>query len=169
MATSLVGLLYQGCRRSATTASRPVRAAPLPRSGRRTFGPSAAPPGRRPARPRAALAAQRGDLPNLIHSADGPLPAAVLGLLAVAGPAGLDRVRLAEAALHSVETRADLEHACEALRALGASALTPEQHARLTELATGDRRLVVSGAGHAMIREDEQLRAALASVLDPAA
>ncbi|MGW2253223.1 hypothetical protein ACWCXH_23940 [Kitasatospora sp. NPDC001660] len=93
-------------------------------------------------------------------------PSAVLGLLAVADPAGLDRARLAEAALHSAETRADLKGACDALRALGSAALTPQQHGRLTALATGDRRLVVSGADHAMIREDEQLRAALASVLD---
>lgn len=93
-------------------------------------------------------------------------PSAVLGLLAVADPAGLDRTRLAEAALHSAETRADLKGACDALRALGAAALTLEQHDRLAALATGDRRLVVSGSDHAMIREDERLRAALASVLD---
>ncbi len=93
-------------------------------------------------------------------------PSAVLGLLAVADPAVLDRARLAEAALHSAETRADLKGACDALRALGPGALTWEQHARLTVLATGDRRLVASGSDHAMIREDEQLRAALESVLD---
>lgn len=93
-------------------------------------------------------------------------PSAVLGLLAVADPADLDRTRLAEAALHSAETRADLKGACDALRALGAAALTSEQHARLVVLATGDRRMVASGSDHAMIREDEQLRAALASVLD---
>ncbi|MGZ9935789.1 HEAT repeat domain-containing protein [Streptomyces sp. NC-S4] len=93
-------------------------------------------------------------------------PSAVLGLLAVADPAGLDRTRLAEAALHSAETRADLEGACDALRALGAAALTPAQRDRLAALVTGDRRLVVYGSDHAMIREDEQLRAALASVFD---
>ncbi|MEU6299246.1 HEAT repeat domain-containing protein [Streptomyces erythrochromogenes] len=93
-------------------------------------------------------------------------PSAVLGLLAVADPAGLDRVRLAEAVLHSAETRADLKGACDALRALGAGALTLEQHARLAALATGDHRLVVFGSDQAMIREDEQLRVALASVLD---
>ncbi|MEV7394144.1 hypothetical protein [Streptomyces sp. NPDC091215] len=92
-------------------------------------------------------------------------PSAVLGLLAVADPADLDRARLAEAVLHSVETRADLKGACDALRALGAATLTPEQHDRLAALATGDRRLVVSGSDHAIIREDEQLRATLASVL----
>ncbi|MGV9404878.1 HEAT repeat domain-containing protein [Streptomyces sp. NPDC003667] len=95
-------------------------------------------------------------------------PSAVLGLLAVADPAGLDRARLAEAALHSAETRADLKGACDALQALGAAALTPQQHDRLAALTTGDRRLVVSGSDHSMIREDEQLRAALASVLDQA-
>ncbi|MEW2133371.1 HEAT repeat domain-containing protein [Streptomyces sp. NPDC005435] len=92
-------------------------------------------------------------------------PSAVLGLLAVADPAGLDRTRLAEAALHSAETRADLKGACDALRALAAT-LTPEQHRRLTALATGDRRLVVSGFADTMIREDEELRAALVAVLD---
>ncbi|MFD8087592.1 hypothetical protein ACFV4F_38560 [Kitasatospora sp. NPDC059722] len=95
-------------------------------------------------------------------------PSAVLGLLAVADPAGLDRARLAEAALHAAETRADLKGACDALRALGTAALTPQQHERLTALATGDRRLVVSGFDHAMIREDEQLRAALVSIFDRA-
>ncbi|RSS64651.1 hypothetical protein EF912_01940 [Streptomyces sp. WAC07061] len=93
-------------------------------------------------------------------------PSAVLGLLAVADPADLDHARLAEAALHSAETRADLTGACDALRALDAGALTPEQHGRLAALTTGDRRLVVSGFADAMIREDEQLRAALASVLE---
>ncbi|MFI8387607.1 hypothetical protein [Streptomyces sp. NPDC085540] len=79
--------------------------------------------------------------------------------------AGLDRTRLAEAALHSAETRADPKGACDALLALGAAALTLEQYDRLAALATGDRRLVVSWFDHSMIREDEQLRAALASVL----
>ncbi|OKI95136.1 hypothetical protein [Kitasatospora sp. CB01950] len=92
-------------------------------------------------------------------------PSAVLGLLGVADPAGLDHARLAEAALHSAETRADLKGACDALQALGAAALTPEQLGRLAVLAAGDRRLVVSGSDHAMIREDEQLRAVLAFVL----
>ncbi|MFE3499055.1 HEAT repeat domain-containing protein [Kitasatospora sp. NPDC059160] len=96
-------------------------------------------------------------------------PSAVLALLAVGDPAVLDRTRLAEAALHSAETHADLKHAVEALRALGASALTPEQHDRLTALATRDRRLVLSGADHAMIREDEHLRTALAALLGPTA
>ncbi|MFJ4849641.1 HEAT repeat domain-containing protein [Streptomyces sp. NPDC088733] len=96
----------------------------------------------------------------------GKAPSAVLGLLAVADPAGLDRARLAEAALHSAETCADLKNACDALRALGAAALTPEQQDRLAALVTTDRRLVGSWFDHAMIREDERLRAALASVLD---
>ncbi|WP_445283544.1 hypothetical protein [Streptomyces sp. DSM 118148] len=93
-------------------------------------------------------------------------PSAVLGLLAIADPADLDHARLAEAALHSAETHADLKGASDALQALGTAALTPEQRNRLTALATGDRRLVISGSDHAMIREDEQLRTALASILD---
>ncbi|WKV75973.1 hypothetical protein AW27_033335 [Streptomyces sp. PCS3-D2] len=43
-------------------------------------------------------------------------PSAVLGLLAVADPTSLDRTRLAEAALHSAETGADLKGASDALR-----------------------------------------------------
>ncbi|MGW5370021.1 hypothetical protein ACWER6_33560 [Streptomyces sp. NPDC004009] len=39
--------------------------------------------------------------------------------------------------------------------------MTPAAHG-----AGADRRLVVSGSDHAMIREDEQLRTAPASVLD---
>ncbi|MFD8023955.1 hypothetical protein ACFV6G_26470 [Streptomyces lavendulae] len=96
-------------------------------------------------------------------------PSAVLGLLAVADPAGLDRAQLAEAVLHSAETRADLKGAGDALRALGPAALTPEQQDRLAALAGGDRRLIVYGSDHSMIREDEQLRAALTSVLPAAA
>ncbi|MFK0192001.1 hypothetical protein [Kitasatospora sp. NPDC090308] len=93
-------------------------------------------------------------------------PSAVLGLLAVADPADLDRARLAEAALHSAETRADLDTACDALRALGPAVLTPRQRDRLAALATGDRRLSGFGAEDAVIREDEQLRTVLASLLD---
>ncbi|MGA5820370.1 hypothetical protein ACPC54_21185 [Kitasatospora sp. NPDC094028] len=95
----------------------------------------------------------------------GQAPSAVLGLLAVADPAGLDRARLAEAALHSAETEADLKGAGDALRALGGAALTPEQRGRVAELADGDRRLVVFGLDSGMIRGDEELRAVLASVL----
>ncbi|MFK0013259.1 hypothetical protein [Streptomyces sp. NPDC091027] len=96
-------------------------------------------------------------------------PSAALGLLAVADPAdpaGLDRIRLAEAVLHSAETRADVKGACEALRALGHAALTPEQRDRLAALVGGDRRLVLFGLDDTMIHEDERLCAALVSVLD---
>ncbi|WP_146616415.1 hypothetical protein [Kitasatospora sp. SolWspMP-SS2h] len=93
-------------------------------------------------------------------------PSAVLGLLAVADPADLDRARLAEAALRSAETGADLDTACDALRALGPAVLTPRQRDRLAALATGDRRLAVFGAEDAVVREDEQLRTVLASLLD---
>lgn len=54
-----------------------------------------------------------------------------LGLLAVADPAGLDHAQLAEAALHSAETRTHLKGACDALQALSTAALTPQQHDRL--------------------------------------
>ncbi|MEU9720847.1 hypothetical protein [Streptomyces sp. NPDC047976] len=51
----------------------------------------------------------------------------------------------------------------------GSAALTPEQHDRLAALTARDRRLVVYGSDHAMIREDEQLRAAPTSALPAAA
>ncbi|WP_050780047.1 hypothetical protein [Streptomyces sp. C] len=126
----------------------------------------------RAAREIAALGPAGRPLTGRLHALlDDPAqaPSAVLGLLAVADPGSLDRARLAEAALHSAETRADLNGACDALRALGSAALTPEQHDRLAALAEGDRRLVLYGSDHAMIREDEQLRAALTSALPAAA
>ncbi|MFI0937375.1 HEAT repeat domain-containing protein [Streptomyces sp. NPDC021020] len=144
----------------------PVLASVLDRSaGRQWFHRTAA----RAARQVAVLGPAGRPLTARLHALlDDPAqaPSAVLGLLAVADPAGLDRTRLAEAALLSTETGADLKGACDALRALGAAALTREQHDRLAALVAGDRRMVVSGADHAVIREDEQLRAALASVLD---
>ncbi|MFF2081598.1 hypothetical protein ACFVXG_43355 [Kitasatospora sp. NPDC058162] len=146
----------------------PVLASVLDNSrGRQWFHRTAA----RAAREIAALGPAGRPLAARLHTLlDDPAqaPSAVLALLAVADLAGLDHARLAEAALHSAETHADLRGACAALRALGTSALTPQQHDRLTALATGDRRLAVSGSDHAMIREDEHLRTALASVLDQA-
>ncbi|GGV49714.1 hypothetical protein GCM10010495_79390 [Kitasatospora herbaricolor] len=91
-------------------------------------------------------------------------PAAALALLAVAGPDAVDPVRLAEAALHSAETGADVPGACEALQALGATALSVHQRRRVAELAERDRRIVGSGVAGGIIREDERLRAALAAI-----
>lgn len=56
-------------------------------------------------------------------------PSAILGLLAVADPAGLDRARLAEASLHSGETRTDLKGACDAY---GRSAPPPSRQSNTT-------------------------------------
>ncbi|MGR6998631.1 hypothetical protein ACU686_11915 [Yinghuangia aomiensis] len=146
----------------------PVLASVLDRcEGRRWFHRTAA----RAARETAVLGPAGRPLTARLHALlDDPAqaPSAVLGLLAVADPAGLDRARLAKAALHAAETRADLQGACDALQALGAAALTPPQHDRLAALATRDRRLVVSGSEDAIICEDEQLRAALMSALDRA-
>lgn len=91
-------------------------------------------------------------------------PAAVLALLAVTGPGAAGPGRLAEAALRAAEAGGDVAGACEALRALGATALSAEQRLRLTRLAEDDRRLVHSGLADTIIREDERLRAALTAV-----
>jgi len=91
-------------------------------------------------------------------------PDAVLALLVVADPDVLDLGHLAEAALHSAESGADIPGACEALQALGATALTARQRLRVTELAEGDRRVVRSGFANDIIREDERLRALLSTI-----
>ncbi|GAA3812550.1 hypothetical protein [Streptomyces chiangmaiensis] len=75
-----------------------------------------------------------------------------------------DLGRLAEAALHSAESGADISGACEALRALGAAALSTHQRIRVAELAEGDRRIVGSGVANSIIREDERLRAILTAI-----
>ncbi|MFG2844591.1 hypothetical protein ACGF12_15675 [Kitasatospora sp. NPDC048296] len=91
-------------------------------------------------------------------------PAAVLALLDVADPDTVDLDRLAEAALHSAETGADVAGACEALQALGAAALSTHQRLRVAELAEGDRRIVGFGLANSIVREDERLRAVLAGI-----
>ncbi|WP_354644607.1 hypothetical protein [Kitasatospora camelliae] len=102
-------------------------------------------------------------IPRLEHLLADPekAPAAALALLAVAGPDAVDLGRLAEAALHSAETGAEVAGACEALQALGATALSTHQRERVTELATQDRRVINSGVAGGIIREDERLRAIL--------
>ncbi|GAA4983978.1 hypothetical protein GCM10025734_06500 [Kitasatospora paranensis] len=91
-------------------------------------------------------------------------PAAVLALLAVTDPAAVDRGRLAEAALHAAETGGDIPGACEALQALGATALSTHQRLRVADLAENDGRIVRSGLANGIIREDERLRALLAAI-----
>ncbi|WP_328946130.1 hypothetical protein OG259_36470 [Streptomyces sp. NBC_00250] len=85
-------------------------------------------------------------------------PAAVVALTAVADPASLDRTALAEAALRSAEQDADPTGACDALEALGSTALTTDHLRRLAELADGDARVVRSGVEDRIIHEDEALR-----------
>ncbi|MEU9446109.1 hypothetical protein AB0D42_35660 [Streptomyces sp. NPDC048304] len=91
-------------------------------------------------------------------------PAATLALLAITDPDVVGLGRLAEAALHSAESRADVSGACEALQALGATALSTQQRLRVAELAEGDRRIVGSGVANSIIREDERLRAVLTAI-----
>ncbi|GAA3389408.1 hypothetical protein [Streptomyces roseoviridis] len=86
------------------------------------------------------------------------VPAAVLALVSVAEPAELDRTALAEAVLRSAEREADPEGACDALEALGAVALSPEQLRRLAALADGDLRTIRSGVQDRIIRRDETFR-----------
>ncbi|MGW3043361.1 HEAT repeat domain-containing protein [Kitasatospora sp. NPDC001159] len=111
-------------------------------------------------------AAARPLVPRLEHLLADPekAPAAALALLDVADPDTVDLGRLAEAALHAAETGADVEGACEALRTLGATALSTHQRLRVAELAEGDRRLVTYVLANGIIREDERLRAVLAGI-----
>ncbi|WNM32808.1 hypothetical protein RKE30_21620 [Streptomyces sp. Li-HN-5-11] len=91
-------------------------------------------------------------------------PAAALALLAITDPDLVDLGQLAEAALRSAETGADISGACEALQALGATALSTAQRLRVAELAEQDRRIVGSGVANSIIREDERLRAILTTI-----
>ncbi|MGN5376616.1 hypothetical protein ACQ4WX_00635 [Streptomyces lasalocidi] len=111
-------------------------------------------------------AAARLLVPRLERLLDDPekAPAAVLTLLAITAPDAVDLGRLAEAALRSAETGADVSGACEALQAVGATALSPHQRLRVAELAEGDRRIVGSGVANSIIREDERLRSVLAAI-----
>ncbi|WP_392667218.1 hypothetical protein [Streptomyces sp. LN785] len=85
-------------------------------------------------------------------------PAAVVALMAVADPASLDHTALADAALHSAEQGADPTGACDALEALGFTALTTDHLHRLAEIADGDARIVRSGVEDRIIHQDEALR-----------
>ncbi|MCM1965809.1 hypothetical protein [Streptomyces sp. G1] len=86
------------------------------------------------------------------------VPAAVVALAAVAEPAALDRTALAAAVLLSAESGADPAGACDALEALGSSAMTDGHLRRLTALADGDARTVRSGIEDRVISEDEAFR-----------
>ncbi|MFB0627709.1 hypothetical protein [Streptomyces sp. AB3(2024)] len=85
-------------------------------------------------------------------------PAAVVALMAVADPASLDRTALAELALRSAEQDADPSGACDALEALGFTALTADHLRRVDGLADGDTRVVRSGVEDRIVHQDEALR-----------
>ncbi|MEU1332912.1 hypothetical protein [Streptomyces sp. NPDC005865] len=107
--------------------------------------------------------------PRLEAALDDPAQAAaaVLALVAVGGPASLDRAALAEAALRSAESDADPAGACDALEALGTDALTGDQRRRLAVLADGDARVVRSGVETHVIRQDEAFRDRAQALLTP--
>ncbi|MEV4949273.1 hypothetical protein [Streptomyces sp. NPDC053755] len=84
--------------------------------------------------------------------------AVVPALIAVADPAALDHAALAATALTSAESGADPAGACEALEALGATALNGDHLRRLAVLADGDARVVRSGVENRVIHQDEAFR-----------
>ncbi|MFI9586459.1 hypothetical protein ACIHCQ_32575 [Streptomyces sp. NPDC052236] len=93
------------------------------------------------------------------------VPAAALALVAVAEPGSLDRTGLAAAVLDAAEQEADPTGACEALEALGVSALPNGHMRRLAALADGDARVVRSGVEDRIIRQDEAFRNRVGTLL----
>ncbi|MER5812774.1 HEAT repeat domain-containing protein [Streptomyces sp. NPDC002033] len=91
--------------------------------------------------------------------------AAVLALTAVAEPAAPDRPALVGAALRSAEADADPTGACDALEALGATAVTGDHLRRLAALADGDARVIRSGVEDRVIGQDEALRVRVRALL----
>ncbi|MFF4696129.1 hypothetical protein [Streptomyces chattanoogensis] len=95
-------------------------------------------------------------------------PSAVLALVAVAEPGSLDRPALAAAVLRSAgsaEWDVDWAGACDALEALGPSALTPGHLRQLTALAERDLRVAGAGLADGIIRGDDRLRLRVCEVL----
>ncbi|MFJ6378529.1 hypothetical protein ACIQI7_00780 [Kitasatospora sp. NPDC092039] len=111
-------------------------------------------------------AAGRDLVPRLEALLDQPQDAAgaARALLDIADPDTLDLGRLARAALHSVETDADVTGGCEALHALGAAARDTSLLPYVGDLVERDRRIVTSGLAYDIIGEDERLRALLAEL-----
>lgn len=111
-------------------------------------------------------AAGRDLIPRLEALLDDPEKAAgaARALLDIADPDTVDLGRLARAALHSVETGADVTGGCEALHALGAAAGEPDLGRYVGDLVERDGRIVASGLAYDIIREDERLRALLAEL-----
>ncbi|MBD0671357.1 hypothetical protein BU198_11745, partial [Streptomyces sp. CBMA156] len=110
-------------------------------------------------------AAGRDLIPRLEALLDDPEKAAgaVLALLDIAGPDTVDLGRLAEAALRSVESGADVTGGCEALHALGAAG-DIDLGRYVGDLVERDGRIVTSGLAYGIISEDERLRALLAGL-----
>ncbi|MEE1752205.1 HEAT repeat domain-containing protein [Streptomyces sp. SP18CS02] len=110
--------------------------------------------------------AARPLVPRLERLLDDPeqTATAVLALVA-AEPDSSHRSALAEAALRSAETRADPMGACDALEALGGTALTADHVRRLTVLAEGDARVTGTVLDHEVVHADDRLRARLREVL----
>ncbi|WP_406082244.1 hypothetical protein OG468_33650 [Streptomyces zaomyceticus] len=92
-------------------------------------------------------------------------PVAVLALIAVAEPSSLDRRALADIVLTSAEQGASAPEACDALEALGATALAPDHIRRLGALAERDLRVVRWGLEDQVVRADDALRARARAVL----
>ncbi|MFF2750518.1 hypothetical protein ACFVVA_33885 [Kitasatospora sp. NPDC058048] len=111
-------------------------------------------------------AAGRDLVPRLEALLDDPEKAAgaARALLDIADPDTVDLGRLARAALHAVETGADVTGGCEALHALGAAARDTDLLPYVGELVERDGRIVTSGLAYDIIREDERLRALLAEL-----
>ncbi|MFJ6617758.1 HEAT repeat domain-containing protein [Kitasatospora sp. NPDC091335] len=110
-------------------------------------------------------AAGRDLIPRLEALLDDPEKAAgaVLALLDIAGPDTVDLGRLAEAALRSVESGADVTGGCEALHTLAAAG-DIDLGRYVGDLVERDGRIVTSGLAYDIISEDERLRALLAGL-----
>ncbi|MEU1283454.1 hypothetical protein [Kitasatospora sp. NPDC005856] len=89
---------------------------------------------------------------------------AARALLDIVDPDTVELDRLARAALHSVETGADVTGGCEVLHALGAAARDTDLHRYVGDLVERDGRIVTSGLAYEIIGEDERLRALLAEL-----
>ncbi|MGW7447898.1 hypothetical protein [Kitasatospora sp. NPDC054795] len=111
-------------------------------------------------------AAGRDLIPRLEALLDDPEKAAgaARALLDIADPDTVDLGRLTRAALHAVETGADVTGGCEALHALGAAARDTDLLPYVGELVERDGRIVTSGLAYDIVREDERLRSLLAEL-----
>ncbi|MGW2376986.1 hypothetical protein [Kitasatospora sp. NPDC001683] len=93
----------------------------------------------------------------------GKAPAAVLALLRITDPDSAELGQFAEIALDSIDAGFAVDDACEALREIGADALSARQRLRVAEFVDGDRRALGAGGVNDVVRDDEALRALLAA------